>query len=390
MSRGARGRRSATGPTRRRSDRRRRIGPAALGRAPPRGRQGGRRRRRAAPPRPDRAARRRPRPRRGRAGHRQDAPRARGRARARPPDGPRPGHARPPAERRHRLEHLRGAAAFGSSPGPVFTNILLVDEINRATPRTQSALLEAMQERQVSIEGTTHPCRIRSSSSRRRTRSSSRGRSPCPRPSSTGSSSASRSAIRTKPTSGGSPGATRPRPSRSTRSHPVADAAPAARRCATRSATSHVSDEVEAYVVALVRATREHEDLQLGREPAVDGRAVPRGPGIGAARRPRVRPARRRQGVASAVLAHRLVVDLDRSLRGATAESAMAAILDRVPAPPIGPAAGLTMSGLSLRGGLPGARRGVRSASRSSWSWGWSCSCSRRSGRSGPATACAA
>src|SRR5512142_2416977 len=42
-------------------------------------------------------------------------------------------------------------------PGPVFTNVLLVDEINRATPRTQSALLEAMQERQVSVEGATRP-----------------------------------------------------------------------------------------------------------------------------------------------------------------------------------------------------------------------------------------
>ncbi len=41
--------------------------------------------------------------------------------------------------------------------GPVFTQILLADEINRATPRTQSALLEAMEERQVSIDGTTHP-----------------------------------------------------------------------------------------------------------------------------------------------------------------------------------------------------------------------------------------
>ena len=40
--------------------------------------------------------------------------------------------------------------------GPVFTNILLVDELNRATPRTQSALLEAMAERQVSVEGTTY------------------------------------------------------------------------------------------------------------------------------------------------------------------------------------------------------------------------------------------
>src|SRR6266567_8894707 len=46
---------------------------------------------------------------------------------------------------------------FRFVPGPVFTNVILVDEINRATPRTQSALLEAMQERQVSIEGTTRP-----------------------------------------------------------------------------------------------------------------------------------------------------------------------------------------------------------------------------------------
>jgi MoxR-like ATPase len=45
---------------------------------------------------------------------------------------------------------------FTFRPGPVFTNILLVDEINRATPKTQSALLEAMAERNVSIEGTTH------------------------------------------------------------------------------------------------------------------------------------------------------------------------------------------------------------------------------------------
>ncbi len=41
--------------------------------------------------------------------------------------------------------------------GPVFTNILLADEINRATPRTQSALLECMQEHQVTIDGTTYP-----------------------------------------------------------------------------------------------------------------------------------------------------------------------------------------------------------------------------------------
>ena len=42
-------------------------------------------------------------------------------------------------------------------PGPVFTNVLLADEINRTPPKTQSALLEAMQERQVSMDGTAHP-----------------------------------------------------------------------------------------------------------------------------------------------------------------------------------------------------------------------------------------
>ncbi|WP_114855502.1 MoxR family ATPase [Brachybacterium sp. YJGR34] len=46
---------------------------------------------------------------------------------------------------------------FEFRPGPVFTGLLLADEINRTPPKTQSALLEAMQERQVSVEGTTRP-----------------------------------------------------------------------------------------------------------------------------------------------------------------------------------------------------------------------------------------
>jgi MoxR-like ATPase len=45
---------------------------------------------------------------------------------------------------------------FEFRPGPIFVNILLADEINRATPRTQSALLEAMQEQQVTVDGITH------------------------------------------------------------------------------------------------------------------------------------------------------------------------------------------------------------------------------------------
>src|SRR5256885_8029274 len=57
---------------------------------------------------------------------------------------------------------LRPGAAGGHQdlafrPGPVFTNVLLADEINRTPPKTQAALLEAMQEAQVSVDGVSHP-----------------------------------------------------------------------------------------------------------------------------------------------------------------------------------------------------------------------------------------
>jgi MoxR-like ATPase len=51
----------------------------------------------------------------------------------------------------------RGREGFVFHPGPVFAQVLLADEINRSSPKTQSALLEAMEEKQVSIEGRTHP-----------------------------------------------------------------------------------------------------------------------------------------------------------------------------------------------------------------------------------------
>ena len=51
----------------------------------------------------------------------------------------------------------RDAARFQFHPGPIFSQVLLADEINRASPKTQSALLEGMEERQVSIEGETRP-----------------------------------------------------------------------------------------------------------------------------------------------------------------------------------------------------------------------------------------
>jgi MoxR-like ATPase len=51
----------------------------------------------------------------------------------------------------------QGTGSFVFQPGPVFTNVVLADEINRATPRTQSALLEAMSDRQVTSDGQTRP-----------------------------------------------------------------------------------------------------------------------------------------------------------------------------------------------------------------------------------------
>jgi MoxR-like ATPase len=78
---------------------------------------------------------------------------------------------------------------FRLTRGPVFTEVLLADEINRAPAKTQSALLEAMQERQVSIDGQPR-C------SRRKTRSSTRARIRCRRRSSIGSCSKCASVIR--------------------------------------------------------------------------------------------------------------------------------------------------------------------------------------------------
>ena len=85
---------------------------------------------------------------------------------------------------------------FDTELGPVFCNFLLADEINRAPAKVQSALLEVMQEQQVTIGGTTHTLARRSSSWRRRTRSSPRAPTRCPRRRSTASCSRCSSTIR--------------------------------------------------------------------------------------------------------------------------------------------------------------------------------------------------
>jgi MoxR-like ATPase len=221
----------------------------------------------------------------------------------------------------------------------VFTNILVVDEINRATPRTQSALLEAMQERQVSIEGTTRPLPDPFVVLATQNPIEFEGTFALPQ------AQLDRFVVRIRL---GYPDVASERTI--ARRHqaemepldlirPVLDAK---RLLALRDAVRqvHVSPEVEGYTVAIVRATRGHEDLQLGASPratvalyrVAQAAAVLTG-------RSFVLPDDVK-AVAPAVLAHRLVVDLDRSLRGATADEALAEILATVPAPPVGEPSG--------------------------------------------------
>jgi MoxR-like ATPase len=229
-------------------------------------------------------------------------------------------------------------------PGPVFTNLLLVDEVNRATPRTQAALLEAMQERQVSIEGTTH--RLPDPFLVVATQNPVEFEGTFALPQAQLDRFLLRAAM-------GYPDAEGER--RIARRH-IAGAEPLDaiepviardRLVAVRDLVRavHVADEVEAYLVDLVRATRTHPDIALGASPratvalhrTAQAHAVLAG-------RAFVMPDDVK-AVAQPVLAHRLVVDLDRGLHGATAVSALAAVLASVPVPPLvggSPAVGST------------------------------------------------
>ena len=95
---------------------------------------------------------------------------------------------RPAPERRHRRDDLRAEQqAFEFHPGPIFATIVLADEINRASPKTQSALLEVMEEGRVTIDGTPHSVGEPFWPPRRRTPSSRPAPTASPRPSSTAS-----------------------------------------------------------------------------------------------------------------------------------------------------------------------------------------------------------
>jgi len=220
------------------------------------------------------------------------------------------------------------------APGPVFTNVLLVDEINRATPRTQSALLEAMQERQVTVEGTTRPLPDPFIVLATQNPIEFEGTFALPQ------AQLDRFLLRVRigyPDERAERAIARRHQAAFEPLDAIAPILEPARVLALREAVRRVrvADEVEAYAVALVRATRTHPDLQLGASPratvalyrAAQATALLAG-------RDFVLPDDVK-AIARPVLGHRLVVDLDQSLRGASVDAALTAILGSVPVPPI-------------------------------------------------------
>jgi MoxR-like ATPase len=222
--------------------------------------------------------------------------------------------------------------AFRFVPGPVFANVLLVDEINRATPRTQSALLEAMQERQVSVDGVTRPLPEPFLVLATQNPIELEGTFSLPE------AQLDRFLVRI---SLGYPDEAEEREvARRYReaSEPLDAVEPissAVELLALREQvrTVHVSAEVEAYLVALVRATRQHPDLRMGASPRATVALYRAAQAVAALEgRDFVLPDDVRW-IAHPVLDHRLLLDIDRELRGATAGSVTDAVLAQVPIP---------------------------------------------------------
>ena len=221
---------------------------------------------------------------------------------------------------------------FRFIPGPIFANIVLVDEINRATPRTQSALLEAMQERQVSAEGKTRPLPDPFLVLATQNPIELEGTFALPE------AQLDRFLLKIAIGYPDEPAERRIAGRYQAAADPL-EGVPAvaaaddvaALRTAAR--TVAVSEDVERYLVALVRATREHPDVRLGASPRSSVAMYRAGQAwalLGG--RDFVLPDDLRV-IAHSVLDHRLLLDVDRELRGATVQGVVDAVLDAVPVP---------------------------------------------------------
>jgi MoxR-like ATPase len=226
--------------------------------------------------------------------------------------------------------------AFNFRPGPVFTNLLLADEINRTPPKTQSALLEAMEERQVSVDGEPRPLPQPFMVIATQNPIEYEGTYPLPE------AQLDRFLLKLSvplPERDEEFGVLRahhlgfdPRDLKAAGVAPVAGAADlAAGRVAVRRV--QVADEVLAYVVDLIRATRMTPALELGASPRgtiallavakayawLNGRDYVIPDDV--------------QAYVMPTLRHRVRLRADAALDGVTVESVLAAVLAAVPAP---------------------------------------------------------
>src|SRR4051812_18157596 len=222
------------------------------------------------------------------------------------------------------------SAEFVFRPGPIFTNVLLADEINRATPRTQSAALEAMQEAQVSADGVTRPLPRPFVVLATQNPVELEGTFPLPE------AQIDRFLVKL---SLGYPSledeeALVARGPRVT-SAPVEPVVSSEDVLAAASAVTsvRVHDDVRHYLVEVSRATRADPDVRLGASPRAT-LALHRATQAWAAMHGRdfVTPDDVKL-LARPVLAHRLVATLEARLRGRDAGSIISAILDKVAVP---------------------------------------------------------
>ena len=225
----------------------------------------------------------------------------------------------------------QGARRFTFHRGPIFTHILLADEINRASPRTQAALLEAMAERQVSIEGRTYPLDEPFLVIATQNPVEFRGTYPLPEAQmdrfmvrlGLGYLDLDAEAEMVRAQDGG-------HPLENLEVRVTPDEVLGLRE---RAGEVAVADELRHYAVALVQATRTAPSVQLGASPRASlalvgmARALALFDGRGFVTPDDV------QACAPAVLAHRLVLDARARFAGRTAGEVVERVLESVPPP---------------------------------------------------------
>ncbi len=223
----------------------------------------------------------------------------------------------------------QGAARFEFQPGPVFVNILLADEINRATPRTQSALLEAMQECQVTVGNVTHPLPAPFLVLATQNPIEYEGTFPLPE------AQLDRFLMRLSlgyPETQDEIQILRNQRKR----HPIDVIEPVvdgSQLLALHDVVTdvHLDETIERYILSIVQATREHPDLALGASPR-GSLALYKTSQAWAALQGRdfVLPDDVKM-LAPLTLSHRLILKPDSQLRGRTAQAIIREILDQTP-----------------------------------------------------------